>query len=210
MWKISDELDKIILHYDFLKAGFQHRLFNLSSLANTLKPLLERRLKKELTQSSLLMSLSRYQREKFPHPTKNPLDLRAKAPGEFKVIPNLFISTFIKNNLTQRDLAIWLKHIQDHKGRLFLTEEDTLLTIVTNVSFLEEMSNQIKTKPKSIHTNLTGILIDSPQSFKARTELLHSLLWNLALQKGELVHLHVSSKKILALVPQKQAHFLVQ
>lgn len=208
MWKISDELDKIILHYDFLKAGFQHRLFNLSRLAKTLKPILERKLKKPLSEASVLMSLSRYQREKYPHPSKNPLDLRSKAPGEFKVIPNLFVCSFIKAPSTKADLKEWKRHVEDQNGPLWWNEEKGLVTLITNLSFLEEMSQVIGTKPKNLHTNLTGILLDAPQSFKARSDLLHSILWNLTLGQGELIHLHMSSKQILIVISQKSRSIL--
>ena len=209
MWTISDELDKIILHYDFLKAGFQHRLFNLTRLAKVVKPLLERSLKKPLSQSAVLMALYRYQRQKFPHPCKNPLDLKTKAPGNFKVVPHLFVCSFIKAPSTAPDLREWKRYISEQNGPLWWDEEKNLVTVVTNASFLEEMSEVIGTKPKSIHTNLTGIVFDSPQSFKARSELLHSLLWNLTLGQGELVHLHASSKQIMLLIPQRHVRLLL-
>jgi len=125
------------------------------------------------------------------------------------VIPNLFVSTFIKNALTSKELTAWKKFIQDHNGQIWITEEDKLLSLVTEVGFLEEMSHTVSTKPKQVQTGLTGLLLSSPANLKARTELLHNLLWNLTLQGAELAHIHLSSKTIFLAVPQKQFHLLL-
>lgn len=209
MWKVSDELGIIILQNDFLQTGLRHRFFNLSQLAETLKPTLERRLKKELNTSTVLMAISRYQKKHFPDPSKAPLEFTTKTLGEYKVIPNLFLSTFIKNELTSKELTAWKKFIQEHDGQIWISEEDKLLSLITEVGFLEEMSHTVSTKPKQVQTGLTGLLLSAPTSLKARTELLYNLLWNLTLQNAELAHLHVSTKHIFLAVPQKQFHLLI-
>ncbi len=209
MLKIADELAIIILQNDFLQTGLRHRFFNLSSLAETLKPALERRLKKDLNTNTVLMALSRYQRKNFPTPSKTPLEFTAKTLGEYKVIPNLFVSTFIKNELTSKELTAWKKFIQEHEGQIWVSEEDKILSIVTEVGFLEEMSHTVSTKPKQVQTGLTGLLLSTPLALKARTELLYNLLWNLSLQGAELAHLHVTAKHIFLAVPQKQFHLLI-
>ncbi len=210
MLKLSEEIDRIISTNDFLSVGFGTHLFNLSHLTEFLKPLLERRLRKPLSKGSVLMGLSRLQKK---HPRMHHGEIKLfelnPAQNECRIFSNMFAAHFIKNQLTEKQLQLWKKWIETHKGRLWCDEDGELSTFITSVSFLEEMSHVIELKPKRIITNLSVIEFQAPQNLRKRTQLLHQLTWNLELQEVDLIHLHLSPRKIALVLKDGSAKRII-
>lgn len=63
MLSLSSILPEIILGNPLLQYGLQNRLFNLSQLARHIRPHVEVRAKKSVSNSAILMALSRYQKQ---------------------------------------------------------------------------------------------------------------------------------------------------
>lgn len=210
MLKLSEEMSKIISTNDFLSVGFETHLFNLSRLSELLRPLLERRLSKSLSKSSILMALSRLQKSDHPtQSTKIPSFHLNSLQEECRIIPNVFLAVFVKNTLTEKQLQLWKKWIEDHKGPLWRDDDSELSSFVTSVGFLEEMSHIIELKPRKTVTNLTAIEFKAPQDLTKRTQLLHQLLWSLALQGVDLIHLQLNSKKILFVLKERDVKKII-
>ena len=62
MKKISEAVETLIEGHQGLRFGFHHRLLNLSQLARFLRPSIEAQTHKEVTESAVLMNLSRLSR----------------------------------------------------------------------------------------------------------------------------------------------------
>lgn len=61
MIKISDVVQEVIKANPSLDFAFHHRLLNLSQVARFIRPTVETRARKEVSESAVLMSLSRLQ-----------------------------------------------------------------------------------------------------------------------------------------------------
>ena len=101
MLKISDSLRDIIKKQPMLLFGFKRRLFNLSLLADLLKPLIEIRTKKPVTKSAVLMNLSRLQ-DNFLKPVPEEESFKI---DNLMVNSNLCTITFYNDENIQKKLV---------------------------------------------------------------------------------------------------------
>ena len=63
MLRISEAVEEIIETHPALRFGFYHGLMNLTKVARFLRPSIEARTKKEVTDAAVLMNLSRLQKK---------------------------------------------------------------------------------------------------------------------------------------------------
>ena len=203
MLKITDVLPDLIESNLFLEYGLVNRLYNLSQLAEFLKPALEIRLQKEVSSSALLMALSRYQR-KLPAPIKapNPALVDYATPGHPRKSIN---SSFKLQRISvQNDLCTCTYHhtpenrekmhlvdqwVQKNRGNFSLTETAHELTCFFAKKFLDEVLRQLPENPKYQNQDIVSVNVQfEPELFEV-PGLLYALMQAINRQNINLIEI---------------------
>lgn len=149
MLKLSEELDIMFRVNQFLKSGLRGRLFNLRALARFLRPQLEKRLQKNLTEGSIHVALSRLQAR------SNEAVLPVNLEPEL-IRPNLYLARFANHPKQRVKILNWVNWVRKQRGKVWVQEHSREITLVLSQGFLEEMSQQLEVKPVEVVTQLTG------------------------------------------------------
>lgn len=198
MLKISQVVGKLISNDQFLQTGLEHRLFNLSQLADFLKPEVEAELGRKVSKSAILMHLSRTQSEQ----ATGKLPAQASLSSGLKLHTNLYMVSFRWKAALHKPLNQFFKWVYEHKGFIQVLQSDREVTLIVEVSFLEEMSKYIAEKPFFSRRSLAGIAmkrVDDDPRFYGR------VLQRLGLHGIEVINCFTTVEECLVLVDQKQA-----
>ncbi len=178
MLKISDSLRDIIKKQPMLLFGFKRRLFNLSRLADLLKPLIEIRTKKPVTKSAVLMNLSRLQ-DNFLKPVPEEESFKI---DNLMVNSNLCTITFYNDENIQKKLVEVYNQSQKEKSYIVINQRPDQVSMILSESFLPKLSSLIKTKPKYIYKGLAALGVQFGGKYMTTPGMFHFLIQQLSLQ----------------------------
>jgi hypothetical protein len=165
----------------------------LSQLARYLKPIVEARLKKEVQDSAILMNLSRLQQT---------FDKKHSFKEEFVIQKlslqsNLFTMTFSRTARVQQQIHRFQKLVLASHGFISVTESNREITILTDLRFLERLSDFLTENPIYSKTQITGIGIQFDPSYSAIPGFISLILQKIALQGVNLVELFSTHTEIM-------------
>ena len=184
MLKISSALRAMINASPWLSFGFHHRLFNLTRVAQFLKPLVEARTHKEVQSSAILMNLSRMQRESATG--------TGSLEGDFfvdkiHVHSGLCTLTFPKTEATHRRLNNMVAKVHERRDFLTLTEGMSEITVILAQEHLEMALATLRVKPRQVNTNIGAVGVGFQEKYLTVTGLLYRLLQHVALQNINII-----------------------
>jgi len=203
MKKISSELENIISRNDFLAFGFYNHIFNLSKLTILLKPVLEARIKKKITTSSILMNLSRLQ-NKF---NKRKVIIDQLLPLKLKNISmhsNLCSFTYFETKKLNAELRECYSEISKNDNYVSIITGLNEISLIVEESNMDTVNRIVKEKPKNIHKNLASVDIRlAPETYN-KPGTLHRLFQQIAFQGINIFGVSSSFNDMSFYVEQKE------
>lgn len=199
MIKVSEATLEIIENNAFLNFGISNQLLNLSRLALFIKPLVEARIKKEISTTSLIMNLSRLQA------------LRKKTHTQFvhfqisnlTINSNLTSITFYRTLEALKVLSKILSQISEKNGYIAVnqgTSEITLLIDETSTRLIESQQ-ELKFKNKTDHLGSIGIHFSS--DYATVPGFLHYVIQQISLQNINIVEISSTYSELIIYLHQK-------
>lgn len=187
MITVSEEIKRIILSSPFLEEGILKGIINLSALAREIKPDIEKRLMKSLSESAVLMALKRYS-DGLEKRSFIPVDTKRKL-GDISVKSNLMEFTFILSDTVFESQRKLMMIVEDKKDNfLTFTQGMYELTIISGKG-LEAQINEAfkKEKLKTKLDELAAIIIKLPPETVNEPGVHYSILKQLAWNKINVV-----------------------
>ena len=187
MIKISDALNDIVNGNAFLEMGLAEKIFNLTQLAQFLKPIVEAKTKKEIQVPALVMSLSRLQKNRYqykPDPQKN---FRIK---NIDMYSDLSTVTLYKTHDVRDLINEIFPIIRTKKGFFELSESAQEVTIIFPAEFLALVLEKIpKATVKFQKSPLTGLRIRFDEKSYETPGMVQFILQKIYLQGINVVEL---------------------
>jgi len=171
MEKISRVLREIVERNSILLFGINEKIFNLSALAEFLRPQIVARAKKPATKSSILMQLSRLQKNftKIKTARTNQISLK-----NLNVRSDLAILTFEKS-------AAILKKIRKFPRVNFTTSNEEI-TIFPPAEILEKLKKAIGARVKNCEAPVSAIGVQISERDSRRAGTLHQIIQLISFQ----------------------------
>ena len=199
MIRISDALKEIIQSCDFLQFGIAHRLLNLSKVTTYIKPLVEARTKKEVTDAALLMNLSRLQRDYskiMPQICDFKLD-------NINMFSNLATITFDKTPNKSKKANKYYQYVKGKDGYINITESSTEITIIVDEKYLEDIKKYLKNDPKYLNKDVVGISVSFTDDYYQQPGIIYILFQQLTLQGINVIELSSTFTELILYIEQK-------
>jgi len=181
--KISDALKDLIEENATLHFGFHHRLLNLSQTARFLRAAVEARVKKPVTDTALLMNLSRLQRQLAPRPDPPP----AFSLDGISARSGLCALSLTKSPRTHRELNKIFAEVQKREGFITLTEGVAEITAIMDEDSLATVRAMLSDKPRLAQRGLGSVTVKFHPRYITVKGLLYLLLQQAALQNINVV-----------------------
>lgn len=180
MIKISEVLIEILNSNPYLDYGLFHGLFAVSKVAEMIKPAVETRTKKKVSQKSLEMALLRFKQ------SQKSLKLNTEYPDfkleKISVTNGLIVETFEKNANTHKTLQKFYELIANKNGFYTTTESLEQITIVYEEKYKIELQKMTSIKPKSSYTKTCALYAQFGAEYLEFPGMLHHILHTLLTQ----------------------------
>jgi len=177
MLKINNALKEIIQNDDTLKAGLNFRLLNLSQVAEFVRPALETRVKKNVKKSTLIMALSRLQKEMSDFSVRKKFSI-----NNLSIYPDLCSFTFFSSQDVRKKVERIYKEVQNSEGYISVIQGTKEIAIIIDESDASLVKRIIKETPKHITPNLVSLNIRFDEKFYVTPGGLYQLFRQLAFQ----------------------------
>ena len=187
MITVTDEVRFLAFENVLIRTGLHHRLLNLSQVARFIHPLVEARLKREVSVPSILMSLSRIQRE------AEDLEEGVHHPFEVErihVLSGLATVTVSKTPESIQSLRQVIQQVQDAGGYLTYTEGTAEVTVILETAYLKALMTAELPLPKRLQRQIAGIGVTFRETYSEQPGFLYRLLQQVALQRINVIEVH--------------------
>ena len=178
MIKISDVIHQIILENPALNFGFHHRLLNLSQVARFIKPIVETRTHKEVTESAVLMNLSRLQAKMTNY---DPSQLAEVVLDKVTVHSGLCTMTVTKSARIHRRVNDLFARVRDDDGFITITEGLSEITIILDNEHFELARKTLGEEPRFCNRNLASVGVKFSEKMMERPGLIYQLMQQVVL-----------------------------
>ncbi len=202
MLSLSSILPQIVLGDPILQYGLQHRLFNLSQLARHIRKQVEVRAKKSVSESAILMALSRYQRQ-----------LRKTAPSieQFKISKltvhtGLDIFSFDKTKDVLSAVNAMHKFVLEKNGYLTISEGTFEITVIVASEFAPTIRKYLGRKIKYERIGVSALVIHFPPKYIAVPGLLCLLLQQVMLQGINVLEVASTYTEFVLYIEEQNIH----
>ncbi len=199
MKKISDTLCELIIAEPFLEKGVREGLFNGAALARFLQPVLQARLKKEITLASIQMALSRAKID-FEH--KHTLREERFVVTDLGVRGNLEVVSYKQSLDVRKALEKLYRRLQSKDVFVTLTEGRREVTLIfdrtgTAIDF------ELLGSPLVHHQNVGCVSIYFPKQEFDTPGFLHAVFEQLYFQGINIIEITSTSWELLIYVEQE-------
>jgi aspartokinase len=201
MLTLNQAISDIITTDSFLQYGLQYQLFNLTQLAHHTRKHVEVRTKKSISNSAVLMALSRYQRrlKKFsPHPSQfkvQHLTLRT----------DLATVSISKTAQSLKRVHEFHTRIQASKGYITITESTGEVTMLFEVAHLPLAKKLLGRNIKFTNANLAALALHFPAQYSAAPGFLCVVLQQLMLQGINVVEVASTFTEFVLYIDERNA-----
>jgi len=179
MRKISEAVETIVGGHPALAFGLHHRLLNLTKLARFLRASVEAQTRKEVSESAVLMSLSRLQRK---WSGSRPQKTDSLVLDKVSIVSGLCSVTLAKTQTTHRELNRVFTAVQEQNGFITITEGLREITVIVEEENFARLRKSLSSRPKIVHRNLASVGMTFSERYLSVKGVLHQLLEQIALQ----------------------------
>ena len=188
MLKISEAVEEIIETHPALRFGFSHRLMNLTKVARFLRPSIEARTKKEVTDAAILMNLSRLQKKLARLPqsqsSRDKLIL-----NKVNIQSGLCAATVVKSPTSHRELNRVFNRIQSRNGFITVTEGMREVTVIVEADNLRLVTSALSSPPRILHEDLAAVGVAFDERYLKVKGILFQLMEEIALQNINVIEI---------------------
>jgi aspartokinase len=200
MQKISDAVAKTVLAHASLSFGLHHRLFNLTQLARFLRPSVEAQTQKGVSESAIVMSLSRLQRK---WSRSRPMKTAPLLLDRVSIVSGLCSVTLAKTRTTHRELNRVFTAVQERNGFITITEGLRETTVIIDAENLAELRRSLGSRPKIVHKNVASVGMTFSEKYLNVKGVLHQLLEQVALQNINVLEVASTATEFYIYVQEK-------
>lgn len=180
MISINDALSDIILGYPFIEEGLSRGIINYSAFAREIRPQIEKRLYKPVTEGAIVMALKRISDKLVKQkPNKTNVNL-----SDLTVRSNLSEFTFLNSVTLPERISELFNRIRGRKDSFCtLSEGIRETTFVVSSDLVSDIENNLKTESLVIKfQNLSAITIHLPKEVVYIPGVYYQILKMLAWQ----------------------------
>lgn len=199
MIKIPDVIRDIISGSSFLQFGLSHRLLNLSQLAESIKPLVETRAKKDVQKSTLLMNLSRIQRQyqkTMPRLADHRID-------NLTISANLCILSYAKSRQTHDKISRFYDQVQKDNAYITVTEGTREITLIVDNRYSDQLEAAINEQPIYKNTTISAIGVSFDEAYVQAPGFIYYVVQQLTLQGINIIEISSTYTQLILYVNQQ-------
>lgn len=198
MLKIKDSIKELIENNSFFKFGIYYKLLNLTQVAKFIKPHVQAKTKKKVTNSAILMSLSRIQSE-----TKRKIKDSDFKIENITVHSDLCTMTLYNTKQIHEKINKIYSKISENDSFITITEGLNEITIIFENKFLNIIKSSISEKPKYIKEKISSICIKFNPKYIKIPGLLYLIFQQIALQNINIIELNSTETEIILYLETK-------
>lgn len=179
MIRISEAVEDIVETHPQLRFGFYHGLLNLTKVARFLRPSIEARTKKEVTDAAVLMNLSRLQTKlaRLPQSSRDHLVL-----DKVNIQSGLCAATVGKSATSHRELNRVFNRIHAKNGFITVTEGMREVTVIVEAENVKLLTSALSSPPRILHEELAAVGVAFNERYLDVKGILFQLMEEVALQ----------------------------
>lgn len=195
MNKLSDAIAEVVMENPMLQLAVRHRLLNLSQASLYLQPLIEARLKKEVTASSITMGLSRLQRSMG--------ESKQRRVEEHFSLENLFVTSDLAVVCFPNTLGVRreVHHAYGtiHKRGRFVTVTQGVgqVTVITDRSELDNLLRHVPEKPISKEPDISALGVSFRKEYASAPGFFAAVFQQLYLQNINVVEVASTATELV-------------
>jgi aspartokinase len=200
MKKISEAVASVVEGHPALSFGLSHRLLNLTQLARFLRPSVAAQTHKDVSESAVLMSLSRLQR--------NWGEARPQTAGKLvldkvSIVSGLCSVTLAKTQTTHREIHRVFTRVQERNGFITITEGLREITVIVEEENYPLLRKSLSSRPKLVNRNLASVGMTFSERYVRVKGVLHQLLEQVALQNINVLEIASTATEFYIYVEEK-------
>ncbi len=177
MIKISDVIKDIVTGNPFLQFGIQHKLLNLSQVTKYLRPIVAAKSKKEVTDSALLMAISRLQGEI----SNKDLQRDKFSLENISIHTGLATFTYVKTEASLRGAYKLHTTVHNANGYITISEGTNQITIIVDAKYSSLIKKLIRQKPQFAHENVSSVGITFSEEYIRVPGMIYMIIQQLML-----------------------------
>ena len=188
MIRISEAVQEIVETHAALRFGFYHDLMNLTKVARFLRPSIEARTKKEVTDAAVLMNLSRLQKKlaRLPQPQSRRDKL---VLDKVSIQSGLCAATVAKSPTSHRELNRVFNRVQSRNGFITVTEGMREVTVIVEAENLRLVTSALSSPPRILHDDLAAVGVAFDERYLKVKGILFQLMEEIALQNINVIEI---------------------
>ncbi len=188
MIRISEAVQEIVETHAALRFGFYHDLMNLTKVARFLRPSIEARTKKEVTDAAVLMNLSRLQKKLARLPQSQ--SRRDKLVlDKVSIQSGLCAATVAKSPTSHRELNRVFNRVQSRNGFITVTEGMREVTVIVEAENLRLVTSALSSPPRILHDDLAAVGVAFDERYLKVKGILFQLMEEIALQNINVIEI---------------------
>jgi aspartokinase len=193
MNKISDAIDALLSQNPFLQFGLEEDLLNLSKVSQFLNPLVAAKTKKEVTNSAILMHLSRSnqkkkrEKEQKGNGTPSRRDKEEFHLNKLTIHSNLATITYINSQELYRKIRKLHDHVKKQNQFFICTEGAFQVTIIFEENAFETVQKIIPENHQYSQRNLSCLISSFSEEDLNISGLIYHVLQKLYFQNINII-----------------------
>lgn len=200
MISISSALSEIINSNSFLQTGLSEGLFNLSRLAEMIRPQVEARTKKQVSSAAILMGLSRLKRAK----SKAAQTQKFRIDDIF-VTGNLCALTYPNTSQIQRGVNIVHNKIQRSSSLMTISQGIREICVILPRGDVPLLRDAIQEKPISSHSALGAVSISFKSDYQKMPGFFYSVFQKLYFQSINIIEISSTAHELVIFLHEEEA-----
>ncbi len=188
MLRISEAVQELVETHPALQFGFYHGLMNLTKVARFLRPSIEARVKKQVTDAAVLMNISRLQKKLAQLPQsqsrRDQLIL-----DKVNIQSGLCAATVVKSPTSHRELNRVFNRIQSRNGFITVTEGMREVTVIVEADNLRLVTSALSSPPRILHEDLAAVGVVFDERYLKVKGILFQLMEEIALQNINVIEI---------------------
>lgn len=194
MRTVAQAIDEIIAGSAELRFGFSQGLFNLTQLAKFIRPMVEARTFKEVREASLVMSLSRRQRQRS---AAGRMTGQRFAVENISVLSNLTVMTLHRSDENHRAVEQIYARLKRKSSFLTVSEGTSEITLIFQSDHRVLVVGILPGRPKLVRDKVASLSVRFHSKYLDVPGLLYKILEQISLQGINIIELASTSTELI-------------
>jgi|SaaInlStandDraft_4_1057021.scaffolds.fasta_scaffold02980_7 hypothetical protein len=201
MIQLSQVIQTLVNRNPLIHYGMHHNLLNMSKVADFLHPMIEIRAKKQVSRGSIMMQLSRLQKN-LQKITPDGITFRT---NNLTLHASLAVITYDRTATLLEKVNKIVSAQMTKDSFLALNRGSSELTLIVDSELSSYIQNEIHAHPKNIIAPVTAITIHFSEKYADVPGFLYHVIQQITLQGINIVEVTSTYSELTILVAQKDA-----